>query len=79
MLLQTSICLSIFKITASNFQGMLLSDSTLLRQHELDFDGIIIRYLLSYPCPYVLVEKLKNYFQLQTLIWRNVHNVKHKE
>ena len=38
MLLQTSIYSSIFKITASNFQEMLLRDSTLKRQHKLDFD-----------------------------------------
>ena len=41
MLLQTSIHFiysSIVKITASNFQEMFLSDGTLKRQHELDFD-----------------------------------------
>ena len=38
MLLQTSIYSSILKITASNFQEMLLRDSTLQRHHELDFD-----------------------------------------
>ena len=38
MLLQTSVYLSMLKINASNFQGMLLRDSTLQRHHELDFD-----------------------------------------
>ena len=38
MLLQISIYLSILNRNASNFQEMLLRDSTLKRQHELDFD-----------------------------------------
>ena len=53
MLLQTSIYLSILKITASNFQRMLLRDSTLQGQHEIDFDGRNHKVPLSYPGPYV--------------------------
>ena len=49
MLLQTSIYLSILKINASNFQGILLRDSTLQRHHELVLIDITISYLLPYP------------------------------
>ena len=55
MWIQTSIYSLIFKITASNFHGMLLRDSSLQRQHKLNFDQVNHRYLLSYPGPYLYV------------------------
>ena len=57
MLLQTSIHLSILEITASNFQGMLLRNSTLQGQHPLDFDQHNHKVLLSYPGPNVFIER----------------------
>ena len=44
----TAIYLPISKIIASNFQGMLLRDSTMQRQHNLYFSNIT----MSYPGPY---------------------------
>ena len=51
MLLQTSIYSSVLKITASNFQEMLLRDSTLQRQHKLDFDehNHNVPFVISWP------------------------------
>ena len=51
MLLQTSIYSSILKITASNFQEMPLSDFTLQRHHELDFDehNHKVPFVVSWP------------------------------
>ena len=51
MLLQTSIYSSILKITASNFQEMLLRDNTLQRHHELDFDehNHKVPFVISWP------------------------------
>ena len=52
MLIQTSIYSLILKITASNFQGMFFqSDSTLQRQHKLDFDQVNhkVPFVISWP------------------------------
>ena len=51
MLLQLFIYSSILKMTASNFQGMLLRDSTLQRQHRIDFDGHnhYVPFVISWP------------------------------
>ena len=51
MLLQTSIYLSILKITASNFQRMLLRNSALQGQHPLDFDqhNHKVPFVISWP------------------------------
>ena len=51
MLLQTYIYSSILTITASNFQEMLLRDSTLQRQHLLDFDehNHKVPFVISWP------------------------------
>ena len=50
MLLQTSI-LPILKMTASNFQEMLLRDNTLQRQHNLDIDchNHKVPFVVSWP------------------------------
>ena len=59
MLLQTSIYTSISKITASNCQEMLLRDSTLQRQHKLDFDehNHKVHFVISWPNISVLLQK----------------------
>ena len=51
MLFQTSIYLSILKITASNFQKLLLKDSTIQRQHKLDFaeHNDKVPFVISWP------------------------------
>ena len=63
MLLQTSKYLSILKITASYFRRMLFRDSTLQRQHELDFEKKqTVPFVISWPicCAYlILIETRK--------------------
>ena len=51
MLIQTSIYSSILKVTSSNFQGIFLSNSTLQRQHNLDFDlyNLKVPFVISWP------------------------------
>ena len=59
MLIQTSIYSLILKITASNFQVMLLSDSTLQRQHKLSFNQVNhkVPFVISWPMLWVLKKK----------------------
>ena len=64
MLPQTSIYLSILKITASNFQKMLIRDSTLQRQHELDFDGHNhkVPFVISWPISFCRIPISQIYY-----------------
>ena len=58
MLIQTSIYLLILKITASNFQGKVLSESTLQGQHKLDFDEVNhkVAFVISWPICFVCIK-----------------------
>ena len=80
MLLQTTIYLSILKITASNFQERILRDGTLQGQPN----NITIRYFLSYPGPYLYIHtdfsksiyKLI-YYQTHTYIYKHILRIEH--